>query len=321
MDVFTITLIGGLLVLAVGYILFTKVFTSQTAHTEGVLSDIEQAVANRQGEITGEIIRGEDEESPMIHMARMVPGMDEVLDNATKSGMEDKKDVIIMGMLLLLVVCLIFFTLFLKLGVLALVISPLIAFYVPRNYLKGRVKKRNDQFINMFPDVLDMIVRSVRSGFPVNTAIQMVAENMEAPISTEFQQVADEIAYGRSLNEALIRLSHRIDEPDISFFVVVLTVQQETGGNLAEIISNLAEVIRQRKQMRLKIRALTSEGRATSYILGGLPVMLFIILNFIAPQHLAPLYESAMGNIILAISGGLIVLAMWIVRRMVDIDI
>ena len=104
----------------------------------------------------------------------------------------------------------------------------------------------------MFPDVLDMIVRSVKSGFPLNTAIKLIAENMEPPVSTEFQQVSDEVALGRPLNHSLARLAERIPEQDIKFFVVVLNVQQETGGNLAEVIGNLSGIIRKRKHLRMK---------------------------------------------------------------------
>lgn len=197
-------------------------------------------------------------------------------------------------------------------------------FFVPymlHSYARKRVQARNTKFINDFPDVLDMIVRSVRSGFPLNTALNMVSENMEDPIKSEFRQVVDEIALGRSLDDALIRLSLRIDEPDVKFFIVVLRVQQETGGNLAEVISNLSNVIRKRKQLRLKIRAMTSEGRATGWILGAIPILVFCALYTIAPTHLEPLFVTDTGNMLLAIAFGLIITAQVIVRKMVNVEI
>ena len=166
-----------------------------------------------------------------------------------------------------------------------------------------------------------MIVRSVRSGHPLNSAMRMIAENMDNPVKEEFKQVVDEVSYGRSLPEALNRLAQRIDEPDLNFFVVVLSVQQETGGSLAEVLSNLSSIIRKRRQLRLKIRALTSEGRATSYVLGGLPVVEFIALYFVTPAYLDPLFDTIQGNVILGVAAGLILIAMWIVRAMVNIDI
>jgi tight adherence protein B len=200
-------------------------------------------------------------------------------------------------------------------------LSALLVPYLFWRHLQGRIQARNRKFINDFPDVLDMIVRSVRSGFPLNTALKMVAENMEPPVSTEFRQVIDEIALGRSTDDALMRLTHRIDEQDVKFFIVVLRVQQETGGNLAEVVSNLSNVIRKRKQLRLKIRAMTSEGRATGWILGAIPVLVFLALYFIAPGHLEPMLNTSTGNILLGVAFGLIVLAQVIVRKMLNVEI
>lgn len=237
-----------------------------------------------------------------------------------KSGLEKQAGVILLSMLAILVVG--GFALSLsKLGMLGYAVALFAAIWLPVKYMKGRIKKRNGQFINDFPDVLDMIVRSVRSGFPLNTAINMVAENMEPPVSTEFRQVAEEMALGRSLDESLTRLSHRIDEQDIHFFVVVLKVQQETGGNLAEIISNLSNVIRKRKQLRLKIHAITSEGRITGWILGAIPTVVFFVFLIFAPDHIAPLFDTFPGNILLAIACGMVISTYFIIRKMLDIDI
>jgi tight adherence protein B len=166
-----------------------------------------------------------------------------------------------------------------------------------------------------------MIVRSVKSGHPLNAAMRMIADNMESPIREEFRQVINEVSYGRPLVEALKRMSQRIDEPDVNFFVVVLSVQQETGGNLAEILSNLSHVIRGRKKLKQKIRALTSEGRATSWILGALPIVQFLAVYFTSPSYLQPLFTTFIGNIVFGVALGLIFLALWIVRQMIDVDI
>jgi tight adherence protein B len=206
-------------------------------------------------------------------------------------------------------------------GPLGIVAAFFITLWFARKRLKGKLTKRNDQFVSQFPDAIDMIVRSVRSGHPLNTSFRMISDNMEPPIATEFRQVVDEVAYGRTLVEALVRLSHRIDEPDLNFFVVVLSVQQETGGNLAEVLGNLSNVIRKRKQLRLRIKAMTSEGRATGYVLGGLPVVVFGALFFLSPGYLDPLLYTTPGNIILGAAGFLIYMAQVIVKQMVNIDI
>jgi tight adherence protein B len=173
----------------------------------------------------------------------------------------------------------------------------------------------------MFPDVLDMCVRSLRSGFPISAAMRMVAENMDPPVSTEFKQVVEEMEAGRSVIEALTRMSRRVNEPDVNFFIVVLKVQQETGGNLSEVISNLSRIIRQRKQLRMKIIALTSEGRTTAYILSSLPVLIFSALYFIQRDYLEPLWTTYNGKIILGIVISLIVGGHMIVNKMIKIEV
>ena len=208
--------------------------------------------------------------------------------------------------------------------------NPLLLFFVPllgafilvRKHLYGRIRKRNEKFLLLFPDAVDMIVRSVRSGHPLNTALRMISENMEDPVREEFKQVVDEISYGRTLPESLQRLAQRVGEQDIHFFVVVLSVQQETGGSLAEVLTNLSTIIRKRRQLRLKIRALTSEGRATSYILGAIPFVEIGALMFITPGYLDILFTSGLlGYVIFGSAMFMIFSAILIVRRMANIDI
>lgn len=209
----------------------------------------------------------------------------------------------------------------LGLGAMSIVVGLILAYLVPLRHCRKRVVKRNRKFIDQFPDALDMIVRSVRSGFPLSVALQMLAENAEDPVREEFRLVTDEISLGRSLSQALARLALRINEPDIRFFVVVLTVQQETGGNLAEIISNLSGIIRKRKQIRHKIKALTSEGKATGMILGALPVFVFIMLYFMQPGYLDPFFHDPLGMKFFAGAIALLVVCYFVVKQMINVDI
>jgi tight adherence protein B len=197
----------------------------------------------------------------------------------------------------------------------------LLSWFITKKYFRREIRKRNLKFLDMFPEAIDMIVRSVKSGHPLNTALRMIADNLEAPIGPEFRQVVNEISYGRPLVEALRRLGKRIDEQDIHFFVVVLSVQQETGGNLAEILGNLSNVIRGRKRLNQKIRAMTAEGRATAWVLGSLPVVQIGAIQMTSPDYLTPLFTTLQGNIVLVVAISLIVLAMWIVNQMIQIDV
>lgn len=258
---------------------------------------------------------------PGVGIFSRFPGVQSTVDLLLKAGLWQKRSTFLLStMLVFVVVCILLKRLF-HLQTSALFIALLAAWWLPRKYLRRRIAKRNEQFLNLFPDTVDMIVRSVRSGHPLNTAMRMIAENMENPVREEFKQVIDEVSYGRTLPEALARLAARIDEQDLNFFVVVLSVQQETGGSLAEVLTNLSTIIRKRRQLRLRIRALTSEGRATSYVLGALPLVELAALHFVTPAYLDPMFDTTQGNIFLGIAMALIVGALWIVRVMCNIDI
>jgi tight adherence protein B len=247
-----------------------------------------------------------------------IPGVRSTIDLLLKAGLWQSRNVFFLSNLLLLAVML---YLTRSWGLPGPLISLAVGYLLPRKYLKRRIAKRNEKFLNLFPDTVDMIVRSVKSGHPLNTAMRMISENMENPVREEFKQVVDEVSYGRTLPEALNRLANRIGEQDLNFFVVVLSVQQETGGSLAEVLSNLSGIIRKRRQLRLKVKALTSEGRATSYVLGSLPVLEFGALYYVTPDYIGVLFKSMAGEIMVAIAAALILMAMWIVRLMVNIDI
>lgn len=204
---------------------------------------------------------------------------------------------------------------------LAVVLAPLAAYAIPYRHCIKRVRRRNKKFIDQFPDGLDMIVRSVKSGFPLSVSLQMLAENTEDPLRSEFRQVVDEVTGGRPMPEALSRLASRLNEPDIRFFVVVLTVQQETGGNLAEIIGNLSNVLRKRKQLRHKISAMTSEGRATGLVLGALPIFVFALLYFIQPGYLSPFFYDSLGHIFLGVVVGLMCICYLVVKQMINMEV
>lgn len=206
-------------------------------------------------------------------------------------------------------------------GTVSLPMALVLAYLIPLRHCRNKVKKRNNKFIDQFPDALDTIVRSVRSGFPLSVALTMLAENAEDPVRAEFRQVTDEIALGRTLAQALNRLAVRINEPDIRFFVVVLTVQQETGGNLAEIIGNLSSIIRKRKQIRHKIRAMTAEGRATGLVLGALPVLVFLVLYFLQPGYLDPFFHDPLGQQLFGGAIALVLSCYVVIKQMINVDI
>lgn len=260
------------------------------------------------------------EETPLVRTIFSWPFMRPLYEAGLQAGYQhDLKQLIILMGAAFGITFFIFWTL--GLGVLSLILAGILAYYLPYHHCRKRVIKRNRKFLDQFPDALDMIVRSVRSGFPLSVALQMLAENGESPVRDEFRAVVEDIALGRSMQQALQRLSLRINESDIRFFVVVLTVQQETGGNLAEIISNLSNIIRKRKQLRHKIHAMTSEGRATGWVLGSLPAVVFGALMLVQPDYLTAFWTDSLGMILLGSAVGLVALCAVVIKHMINVDI
>ncbi len=270
--------------------------------------DEEEIVASYKAEATG-----------IAKLLFKIPTAEDFYVLLLKAGYGKQIKSVVLGIFVLFITLAVIFGK--MLGIFSVVPALVLTWYIPRFYLKKVIRKRNMAFLNMFPEAIDMIVRSVKSGHPINTAMRMIGDNMDPPVGTEFKQVINEVSYGRPLTEALRRLAKRIDEPDVHFFVVVLTVQQETGGNLAEILGNLSNVIRGRKQLNQKIMAMTSEGRATAWVLGMLPVVQFFAIYFASPGYLDPLFTTFTGNVLLGSAIFLILLAVFIVSRMIDVDI
>jgi len=291
---------------------------------DGNLKDaLERLYEENRGQETGglEVLRDQlKEESPLIRSLFGLPFMRPMYAAGVQAGFQGNLQQLFLIMVMAATGTLAVF-LYMGMPMVGIIAAGAMAFLMPMRTCKRRIRKRNREFIDKFPDALDMIVRSVRSGFPLSTALQMLADNAEEPVKGEFRMVVDDLALGRNLTQALARLATRINEPDIRFFVVVLAVQQETGGNLSEIINNLSSVIRKRKQLRHKIRAMTSEGKATGWVLGALPVFVFCALYVLQPSYLQPFFYDPLGQMLFAGTLGLLVLCFFVVRSMINIDI
>ncbi len=193
-------------------------------------------------------------------------------------------------------------------------ILPLLVLYVLRN-------RRQKAFGAQFPDALDIIVRSLRAGHPVPIAINMVARESPDPVGTEFGIAADEITYGADLESAMRNLYFRIGQDDLPLFVTAVAIQGTTGGNLGEILENLSAVIRQRFKMRRKIRALAAEGRASALILSSLPIVMFMIVQLVAPDFYGSVWNENLTKIILATAGAWMGVGNFIMYQMVNFRI
>jgi tight adherence protein B len=167
---------------------------------------------------------------------------------------------------------------------LALIIGAAVGTGIPMIILARLAGQRRKKMQEQFPVALDVFVRGLRSGHPISSALDLLTKEMEDPVGSEFGMVVDEVSYGADLRDALQTMADRWGIEDIQMFVVSLSVQNETGGNLAEILSNLSTVIRDRASMFMKVRALSSEGRMTALMLTALPILTFVGLFIVSPK-------------------------------------
>ncbi len=158
--------------------------------------------------------------------------------------------------------------------------------------------KRIKKFLLLFPDAIDFIVRGLRSGLPVTESMNIVGREMEEPVGSIFSNMGESIKLGVPIEKALQDMARKLNTTEFNFFVTSIILQRETGGNLSEILSNLSDVLRKRIMMRLKIKAMSSEAKASAVIVGSLPFVVILALLFISPGYLDPLFYTAKGNLV-----------------------
>jgi tight adherence protein B len=192
---------------------------------------------------------------------------------------------------------------------------------LPHIAVNRMVNKRLERFTALFPDAIDLIVRGLRSGLPVTESISSVGQEMAEPVGGEFRRIAESVKLGRTLEDAMWDTAKRLATADFKFFVISLSVQRETGGNLAETLGNLSDILRRRRQMRLKIKAMSSEARASAYILGSLPFIMFAIIYFLNPGYEMELFTDPRGRIMLAFGLTTISVGILVMSKMVRFEI
>lgn len=192
---------------------------------------------------------------------------------------------------------------------------------IPLMVISFLAQRRRKRMQEQFPVALDIFVRALRSGHPVAAAIELLTTEMEDPIGSEFGLVSDEVTYGAELADALHAMAERWDLDDIRMFVVSLSVQQETGGNLAEILENLATVIRARAAMYLKVRSLSSEGRMTGWLLTALPIFTFVMLFLSNPRFYLDVARDPIFYIGFPLMIGWYLVGVIAIRKMVNLKV
>ncbi len=191
----------------------------------------------------------------------------------------------------------------------------------PHMVVGWMVQRRRNKFTALFPDAIDLMVRGLRSGLPVTETIAACGREMSDPVGPEFRAIADSVRLGQTLEESLWQAAKRLDTPEFKFFVISLSVQKETGGNLGETLANLSEILRNRKQMRLKIKAMSSEANASALILGSLPFVMFILIYLVNSDYEQVLLTDARGRVMLGAGVGMMGAGALVMRKMIRFDI
>jgi len=204
---------------------------------------------------------------------------------------------------------------------LALALGTAAAVAVPMLVVRRAIARREARFLAAFPDALDLVVRGVRSGLPVIEALNAIAREMPEPVSSVFAELGAHVRIGLGLPEAFAIVGKRVGLPEFRFFVISLVVQQETGGNLAEILQNLATMLRRRQQMRLKVKAMSSEARASAMIIGSLPFLTGAVISWVNPDYMAKLFVDPRGWIMLAAGACSMLLGVAVMAKMVRFEI
>ena len=206
-------------------------------------------------------------------------------------------------------------------AMLSLGVGLLVGAGLPHMIVGHFIKKRGNDFTAKFPDAIELLVRGLRSGLPVTETLGVVSTEVPGPVGEEFKLVTDRIRVGKTMEDALQETADRLNTPEFSFFCITLAIQRETGGNLAETLSNLADVLRKRAQMKLKIKAMSSESKASAIIVGSLPFIVFGLVYWMNPTYLGGFFTD--DRLIVTGLGGLtwMGIGVFIMAQMVNFEI
>jgi tight adherence protein B len=191
-------------------------------------------------------------------------------------------------------------------------------FGLPRWFLGFLVAGRQKKFSNQLADAIDVIVRGVKSGLPLNQCLRIIAAESPEPLRSEFQALCDSQAMGVPLDQGMQRMYDRMPLPEVNFFSIVLVIQQKTGGNLSESLGNLSSVLRARKLMKEKVKALSAEAKASAMIIGALPVVVMAMVYFTRPAYISILFTDPVGHLILLGCAVMMSIGIFIMHKMVN---
>jgi len=203
----------------------------------------------------------------------------------------------------------------------ALLIGLFLGLLVPHMVIGSMIGRRKKRFLAIFPDALDVLIRGLKAGLPVSESIRIVGQEMTGPVAEEFLMISDNIRIGGEFDEVLWSAADRIDVPEFNFFVITLSIQRETGGNLGETLENLVDMLRKRRFVRLKVRALSSEAKASAIIVGSLPFALFAILYVLNHEYISVLFTHPTGPYLIGIALAMLSTGVAVMVRLTKFEI
>ncbi|MDG4856025.1 MAG: type II secretion system F family protein [Mesorhizobium sp.] len=192
---------------------------------------------------------------------------------------------------------------------------------LPRWFVSFRRARRVKAFLEEFPNALDIIVRAVKSGLPLNDAIRLIANESPEPVRSEFRRIVDSQQMGMSIPDATMRMSETMPCTEAGFFGIVIQIQSQAGGNLSEALGNLSRVLRDRKKMKAKVQALSMEAKASAVIIGALPFVVAFLVYLTSPNYIMPLFTTSVGNLILGCSGVWMSIGILVMRKMMNFEV
>lgn len=204
---------------------------------------------------------------------------------------------------------------------LAILLALFVGIMGPHLVVNILIGRRIARFNQQFPEAIDLMVRGLKSGLPITETIINVGEEMADPVGTEFRIIADEVRLGATLDEALWDAARRLELPEFKFFTISLSVQRETGGNLGETLGNLGEILRKRLAMRLKVKAMSSEARASAYIIGSLPFIMFLILYVMNSEYVMRLFSDPRGLMMTGVGLFMMMVGAGVMYKMVRFEV
>ena len=300
--------------------------SASTTSTQKIVRQRIEAVrkAEQRGEIPQDLklIRDEMYSSvPVLHRALMrMSWTGRLRDYVAQAGMSTKPAKVILLSVICSLGAFLFFADLLHLPLVGL-IAGAAGLALPIGVIAFRRKRRLNQFEEKFPDALDLLGRAVRAGHPFTTGLEMISKESPEPVGGEFRKTFEEQNFGLPLRDALVNLTERVPIVDVRFFVTALMIQKETGGNLAEILDELARVIRDRFRIYREVHVRTAQGRLTAIILVALPIVMLIMLEVVNPQYIGVMFSDPWGPPMLAIAGVLQVLGSLLLWKIVNIEV